>query len=124
MGFKILDKDNNAIPINQLDKEIAELWGKECDPKHYAVPRKRDTYPEGRKGQFDYITQSNWFDTIGWRIHFNKTKSWDELKKVFEDDYAKLLKEFNVTIEKVHPEIFKAINTFKEKGYTPVPVED
>lgn len=36
--FQILDKNANALTIAELDKEAAEFWGKEIDPKHYANP--------------------------------------------------------------------------------------
>lgn len=68
-SFQILDKDGNAIPINTLDKEAADFWNKELDPKYYADPSKKDT---------DRWLGANWFDTIGWYIanQGNYTTGW------------------------------------------------
>ena len=33
MGFQILNKEGIPIPINELDKEAANLWNKEVHPK-------------------------------------------------------------------------------------------
>lgn len=37
-AFQILDKEGNPVNMGELDKEAAAFWGKEVDPKHYAVP--------------------------------------------------------------------------------------
>ena len=69
-AFKILDKDNNPIPINELDRQAAEFWDKELHPKQYASP-------EGK---------ANWFDTLGWHIaqqnssHFYGRNTWNTIK--------------------------------------------
>ena len=36
--FEILNKEGKAITMAELDKEAAEFWGKEIDPKNYANP--------------------------------------------------------------------------------------
>lgn len=58
--FQILDKEGNAIPLSQLDKEAAEFWNKKYHKKWYANPS-----PEGTS-VFEEV--GNWYDIIGWAI--------------------------------------------------------
>lgn len=39
MAFQILDKNNNAITLGQLDKEAANFWDVEVNSKSYAKPK-------------------------------------------------------------------------------------
>jgi len=51
-AFQILDKNNNPIPLSELDKQAAEFWDVELHPKQYAAP-------DGK---------CNWYDLLGWNI--------------------------------------------------------
>jgi len=122
MGFQIRDTKGEAIAINTLDKEIAVLWGVECRPKRYAVRNNRDFYPEGIKGDFDFASQSNWFDTIGYMIHAEGKSIQDLI-----DYYTDVMKEYLgktdedgsiITIEIIYPKIMLLLNTWLNKGYT------
>lgn len=53
-SFQILNKDNKAIKINDLDLEASIFWNVPIHPKQYANPM--------------YHPNSNWFDVIGWNI--------------------------------------------------------
>ena len=74
--FQILDKDANALTMAELDKEAAEFWGKEIDPKHYANPFPKKVADENaslsEKMRVKYENAMNdtfnWFDVIGWNI--------------------------------------------------------
>ncbi len=52
-AFQIVDKDNNPVPINELDKQAAEFWDVELRSRSYACPT---------------INNTNWYDSIGWKI--------------------------------------------------------
>lgn len=71
MSFQILDKEGQAIGLNELDKQVAQFWHPDdpsTDPKYYQCP----------KG-----SGANWFDTIGYQIHnpvTNYTSGWDNVK--------------------------------------------
>lgn len=68
MSFQILNKEGNAIPINELDKEAAEFWGKQVHLEQYASPFK----PEPGMSEMDILRAdmtSNWFDVVGRAIH-------------------------------------------------------
>lgn len=66
-AFQILDKDNNPIPINELDKQAAEFWNVTFDAKWYASPTEMGT---------------NWYDSIGFNIAYpgKFTGGWDGVK--------------------------------------------
>lgn len=73
----------------ELDKEAAEFWGKEIDPKHYANPFPDKVADEGAsfaermKIERDNALNncSNWFDIIGWNIanQGNYTSGWQNV---------------------------------------------
>ena len=74
--FEILDKNAKALTMAELDKEAAEFWGKEIDPKHYANPFPKkvadEDAPLSEKMRIKYENARNnacnWFDVIGWNI--------------------------------------------------------
>ena len=119
-AFKILDKDNNPIAINQLDKEVCEIVGNEISPKSYCLLGKREDY----ESEWKYISGcSNWYDTIGWMIA-SENKSFQDIL----DYYAEVMKEFIgdvdedgvvVTLEYIYPYHTKLLNSWIEKGYQP-----
>lgn len=87
--FQILDKDANALTMAELDKEAAEFWGKEIDPKHYANPFPKKVADENaslsEKMRVKYENAMNdtfnWFDVIGWNIanQGNYTYGWQNV---------------------------------------------
>ena len=146
-SFQILDKENNPISIKQLDKEAAEFWGKEVDPKWYANPSSKETHPLKQ--------HSNWYDTIGWTIAHkgNYTSGWhnvvnDLISETlgqkfidFEDKTTVKVAEFQksgeTTLslpEKVEIDIYfcleyykpyiQLINHWMGKGYTPKQIKE
>lgn len=68
MSFQILNENNEAIDIAELDKQACEFWGKEIHPKSYATPTSPRKDGESEL-DFAFRTLGNWFDVIGWSIH-------------------------------------------------------
>ena len=121
MSFQILDKNNNPIPINSLDKEAAEFWGFKTDnPKLYAMPESRDKFPEGWKGSFEFNSQSNWYDSIGWAISFKKCTTWRQVKDYLLEAWQEYLLEYpEATEEECLGAKGRLIDHWESKGYTP-----
>ena len=130
-GFQILNAEGVAIPINKIDREVAEFWGNKCLDNEYAKPLSRDKFPEGIKGSLEYYQQTNWFDKIGWLIK-DEWCTWKSLKgdiiacqkdliaeSLFNDDFMELVKLFR----ELYKPWFDLIDHFKSKGYTPKQVE-
>lgn len=122
-AFMILDKNNNPIPIKELDREVCELVGNEIDPKYYCTLGKREDF----KSEWEYITCSNWYDTIGWMIA--KGKNFQEIL----DYYAEGMKDFigktdengeTITLEYIYPYHTKVLNTWIKKGYQPKQIKE
>lgn len=121
-AFQILNKEGQAIPISELDQEICELIGNQVDKKYYCSLGKRSDYPEGAKGEWQFVSKtSNWYDTIGWMIA-SENKSFEEIL----EHYANNMKEFigqkdengtTITLEYIYPYHTKVLNTFISKGY-------
>jgi len=145
MSFQILDKDNNAVAINELDKQAAEFWGKEVDKESYASPAKRK---EGESTVQFLRREINWFDTIGYQIHSPNctyTTGWDNVKaslwsiqstgmykdlfneKQYEDEDGKswtsLDIRLQVTKEFLKP-FFDLIDHWASLGYIPKQIKD
>lgn len=117
-SFQILDKENNPISINELDKEVCELTDNEQDKKWYCpLGNKKD-----HKSKIDFIRKcSNWYDTIGWMIA-SENKSFQDIL----DYYIEIMKEFIgkkdedgtiITLEVIYPYHTKVLNTWINKGY-------
>ena len=74
--FQILNKENIALTIAELDKEAAEFWGKEVHPEYYANPfpdkkiSKDASYSDAIRIECENARNnaSNWYDIIGWNI--------------------------------------------------------
>ncbi len=117
-GFQILDKENNPIGINALDKEVCDMVGNEVDKKQYCRLGRREDFEK----ELDYVFKtSNWYDTIGWMIA-SENKSFQDII----DYYTEIMKEFIgkkdddgsiITIETIYPYHMKVLNTWIEKGY-------
>jgi hypothetical protein len=118
-AFQILDKNDEAIPINQLDREVCDIMEKEQDPKWYCTLGRESEY----KSRIDYVLHApNWYDTIGWMIA-NEGKSFQQIieyyANVVEDFIGK--KDENdkiITLEDIYPHQTKLINHWINKGYT------
>lgn len=122
-AFQILNKDGIAIPINELDKEICELWGVPIHPKRYAMENPREYYPEGNKGNYDYVSQANWFDTIGYMIA-SENKTFEDIIEYYRDVFKEFigLKDENgelITLETIIPKRMLLLTTWITKGYQP-----
>jgi len=123
-AFKILDKDDKPIPINKLDDEVASLWGfKAEDAKEYAKELSREEFSKDYKGCFEYASQSNWYDTIGWMIA-SEGKSFQDILNY----YSEVMKDFIgqkdedgniITLETIYPKRVLILNTWINKGYQP-----
>lgn len=59
MGFQIKDAQGNPVILKELDCQAAEFWTVPMHEKWYAAPRKQGV-------------STNWFDSIGWNIHYNQ----------------------------------------------------
>jgi hypothetical protein len=125
MSFQIIDIDNQPIPLSLLDIDAAEIWGKEPDVKYYATPfHKPEEGFKSIKEEFEFHrSNSNWFDTIGYYIHFKRLECWDKIIADFLEPY----KDFNQEEVLNHPHIkpyLDLMNKWKEKGYKPKFVEE
>ncbi len=123
MSFQILDSNNNAIPIKDLDAEACLLWNKDTHPKWYAYPEIEPTeYPTPEyKSRWAFISSTtNWFDKIGWLIH-DGMESWDDIRNYLLDPFKEFPKE---EIEQYLPVYgyINLINHWESKGYKPVRV--
>lgn len=113
MSFQIL-KNNEPLPINQLDKEAAEFWNKKPHNKQYAHP-----YDYPTNGSFkermncSWMLSNNWFDFIGYNIHYSQATTWDEVREsisnIFDGD-------INNLVVKPHMEL---ITHWEELEYVP-----
>lgn len=80
-SFEIHNSDNQAIPLEELNKEAAKFWGKELDPNFYANPTQPFSNPDNLVGKelvkaqmiHSIRTSPNWFDAIGWYIANQKS---------------------------------------------------
>lgn len=81
-AFQILNKDKEAMIINQIDEEVAQFWGKEVHKKNYCNPSQRVfTNPEGLESIKDDMI-GNWFDQICWYITSCKEEiTWENVLK-------------------------------------------
>ena len=127
MGFQIKNKQGIAIPLNTLDKEIAELFGVKCDTKEYI------SYPS----RTDQMPRSNWFDTLGWFIHnhgFNmfdlRTYILGTIFNAYEGVNHGSVLDLKIDLEKVNACIevtkhqLQILDMWKEKGYSCHQVKD
>tara|TARA_R100000951_G_scaffold114878_1_gene121171 strand:+ start:2100 stop:2471 length:372 start_codon:yes stop_codon:yes gene_type:complete len=119
MGFQILNKEGNAQVINDLDKQICELWQVPVNKKSYAMPNPRSYYKEGIKGQMNYLRQTNWFDGIGYTIHSKQCESWNEVKSELHKLYSDILLKHHMTLKQLIPKTMLLISYWEMLGYTP-----
>lgn len=122
MAFQILDSNNKAIAISELDAQAAQFWNKEVHPKHYASPY---TMEEGLgiKEQMDFhMKDRNWFDAIGWFIH-DGAKDWQAVEIAIMN--ANLIEKYglDVMVEIYKPYIL-LVRHWESLGYKPLPVSE
>lgn len=129
MSFQILDKDNNPISINELDRQAAEFWNKEVKKECYAFPQIKPKKFESYKEAFSFWSSvTNWYDNIGWYIHEGYT-NWKDLYNKLLEPYKEGLENGDYTIEEIlnYPGIGGYLNLIKyweSKGYTPKQIKD
>lgn len=124
MEFRILDKNNNPISINDLDREVCELVGNKYSTTSYCQLGRRSDYPDDTKGYISYLCEtSNWFDTIGYMLA--KGMSFQDILNYYTEPFIDILGEkddndVTITLELIYPYHTKVLNTWIEKGYQPV----
>lgn len=117
-AFQILDKENQPIEINELDKQVCELVGNEQDKKYYCLLGKREDY----ESDWAYISNtSNWYDTIGWMIA--EGKSFQDIIEYYKDIMKEYIGKTDkdgtiITIEYIYPYHIKVLNHWIDSGYT------
>lgn len=110
--FQILDKNGNAIAINDLDKEVCELFDISYHPKEYCKLGKRSDFTNDIKGSWEYACVPNWFDIIGWKI-----SQGESLQDIY-DDYQKMLDgSHDIKVEEAFPYRIKLLTYWINKGY-------
>ncbi len=123
-AFKVLNSNNEAIPINKLDGEACTLWNREVSNREYACPSNE--------------SMLNWFDMIGYRIAYQSNyytlNTWLNVKhalfmSVLEGrilDRAtgnfKLNQEYLEFIEQYTKPYIDLINHWESLGYTPLQI--
>lgn len=118
MSFQILDSEKNAIKLRDLDAEVGLLWNKPIDPKYYCTPFEK------RGDGVDAIFSEgvNWFDSLGWNIHFHKVNSWSEARDTYYASAGKLAKgngeKYQIYCQ-IYKPYFQLIDHWESKGYTP-----
>lgn len=69
-AFQILDSNNKAISINELDKQACQVWNRELSDREYACPSDE--------------SHLNWFDMIGFKIanqsNYHTLGTWTNVK--------------------------------------------
>lgn len=139
MSFQILNKEGEALTMNELDREAAAFWNKEVHTKHYASP------PANTEGmsEIDKIRSDitgNWFDVIGYQIHSPEdaryTSGWNNVKcslwtiqskgwysKVFNWSIEEMEIYMKVTKDFLKP-YYDLIDHWEAKGYQPQQVNE
>lgn len=119
--FKMFNRENKQLSYKELDKEVAELWGfTPQNETEYAKPKSKSEFSDTLIGEFEYWSQSNWFDTIGW--HMYKGLSLQEIiedyEKVFEQFLGKTDENGEViTLKTIIPKEYELLRTWIKKGY-------
>lgn len=149
MSFQILNKEGQAIGINVLDAEAAELWGKKVEPQWYADPEPPRRPDESSAQYYRRCGRGNWYDIIGYNIHEPKsdwTTGWNNIKaslwvvqatsmyehlyddKTYKDEesdkeYTQLDIVIMATKQYLKP-YFDLIDHWEAKGYRPVQIKE
>lgn len=121
MSFRIDGPDGIAIPLLTLDKQAADFWSTKVDRKYYASPKKG----------------INWFDSIGYNIHYNKAQqtarfdgkiTWEMVKESMMHVHVNLLAED--VCEKIKSTriyllpYFRLIDHWDRLGYIPIKIKE
>jgi hypothetical protein len=117
MSFRILNSKNEPIKINDLDKEAAMLWNKEVKKKYYATPLHTEdlSFPESFRME---SINTNWFDKIGWAIHYYKLETWKEIRDNILQPFEELPIEETLLYEPIKAYL-SLIELWESKGYKP-----
>lgn len=114
--FQILDKEGDAITIDNLDKEVCELWNKEYSTKNYANP-----FIVTEDGEEPYLKE-NWYDSVGWSIAYSKTTTWSQAIQYFAGIYDLDIISCCVCINTPQHYLYPYLQLFQyweKKGYKP-----
>lgn len=123
MGFQILNSEGKAIPINKLDEEIAMFWGKEVHPKEYATPLHEPKFLSYKESFEFHWRNNNWFDLLGWYIHYDKITTMQSLKDRYIAPFVKIPID-ELMQEPTFKKYYNLLDLWIEKGYIPNPVAD
>lgn len=137
-SFRIVDKEGNIVPINQLDTEAAEFWGRKVHPTRYSSPKPEGYDQMSELEQLQHDLSANWFDMIGWNIanQGNHTTGWanvvytmcvENLGRVFINKEnslqlilnAKTIAQLQYLINEYYKPYLDLINNWAYKGYQP-----
>lgn len=123
MSFKILDINNNAVAIAELDADAAAFWGKDVHDRQYATPyTPKPNLTMKERFEF-HIMNLNWFDKIGWVIHFDKCTTWEQVRIALMG--PNMIKEYGYAmVAYTYLPYLSLITYWENNGYTPCPVED
>ena len=126
MSFKILNSENQPVPINELDREAAEFWGQPIKDREYATPKLEE--------EISFYFVPNWFDKIGHAIHRPEkyTKGWDDVKCTMMASALggialktpEQAKEYLGVCFDVLKPYFDLVDHWASKGYTPLTVDE
>lgn len=123
MSFKILNSEGEAINIHELDAEAAAFWDKEVDEKWYATPFKPLKNATMRERMDHHRMNNNWFDTIGWQIHYKQCTTWDEVRINLIG--PNLVAEYGYKmVAQTYLPWLSLISYWEQKGYKPVFVDE
>lgn len=140
MGFQIIGKNGEIIPLNVVDEEVCNFWGGKPHQKWWASPIKQKEKPESFESEADeeiwdakhisYKMTNNWYDTLGWLIH-SGADTWDKLRESYISAYRELVeshvgeKTYEITKETILGEgsttkqFMNLIDFWEKQGYTP-----
>jgi hypothetical protein len=100
----VLFQNNVELSLNDIDKEICQIWGIEPNDKNYAI------HPNYTSYKFKLIF--NWFDFIFNVMSCNKLNTYDEFIQFVDQQY--------VGFEEAFPEYYKLIKDyFIERNIVP-----
>lgn len=129
MGFQIHDSKGEPVGMRTLDQEACDFWNVTIHKKWYATP-----YPAENENDIKQVSlamSTNWFDVIGWKIHYEKLTTWkqviDSLRNLYitecREEIGKGLEGVKYMLNHIQPFV-NLIRHWERKGYTPVPIPE